>query len=106
MECNLRLINGNDRVLQQFPTGFSEYTEARMTDLGIDFYPNTYYRNQKKDKILLESKGTTNEFELPSKLTLLFLGNSEQNRLTANTFGQVIIDDQPLKKYLYSRRLF
>jgi NADH dehydrogenase len=97
MECNLRLINGNDRVLQQFPTGFSEYTEARMTDLGIDFYPNTYYRNQKKDKILLESKGTTNEFELPSKLTLLFLGNSEQNRLTANTFGQVIIDDQPLK---------
>ena len=97
IECNLRLINGNDRVLQQFPTGFSEYTEARMTDLGIDFYPDTYYRKQQKDKILLESKVTKNKFELPSKMTLLFLGNSQENRLSANTFGQVLIDDQPLQ---------
>lgn len=97
MECNLRLINGNDRVLQQFPAGFSQYTEARMTDLGIDFYPDTYYQKQKKDRILLESKETKNEFELPSKMTLLFLGNSQENRLSANTFGQVLIDDQPLR---------
>ena len=97
MECNLRLINGNDRVLQQFPAGFSQYTESRMTDLGIDFYPDTYYQKQKKDRILLESKETKNEFELPSKMTLLFLGNSQENRLSANTFGQVLIDDQPLR---------
>lgn len=97
MECNLRLITGNDRVLQQFPTGFSEYTEARMTDLGIDFYPDTYYQKQQKDRILLESKVTKNEFALPSKITLLFLGNSQRSRLSANAFGQVIIDDQPLK---------
>jgi len=97
IECNLRLINGNDRVLQQFPAGFSEYTEARMTDLGIDFYPDTYYRKQQKDKILLESKVTKNEFELPSKMALLFLGNNQENRLSANTFGQVLIDDQPLQ---------
>ena len=97
IECNLRLINGNDRVLQQFPASFSEYTEARMTDLGIDFYPDTYYRKQQKDKILLESKVTKNEFELPSKMTLLFLGKNQENRLSANTFGQVLIDDQPLQ---------
>jgi NADH:quinone reductase (non-electrogenic) len=97
IECSLRLINGNDRVLQQFPAGFSEYTEARMTDLGIDFYPDTYYRKQQKNKILLESKVTKNEFELPSEMALLFLGNNQENRLSANTFGQVLIDDQPLQ---------
>ena len=99
IECNLRLINSNDRILQQFPVGFSEYAEAKMVDFDIDFYPNTYYRKQNIDKVLLESKNTKNtknEFELPSKITLLFLGNSQKNRLSANTFGQVLIDDQPI----------
>jgi len=40
---------------------------------------------------------TKNEFELPSKMTLLFLGKNQENRLSANTFGQVLIDDQPLQ---------
>ncbi len=97
IECNLRLINGNDRVLQQFPAGFSEYTEARMTDLGIDHYQNTYYRKQLNDKVLLEEKKPGKKFDLPSKMTLLFLGNNQENRLSANTFGQVLIDDQPLR---------
>ncbi len=97
MECNLRLINSTDRVLHQFPAGFSEYAEAKMSDLGIDFYPDTYYQKQKKDKVLLESKDTKDEFELSSKMTLLFLGNSQENLLSANTFGQVIIDDLPLR---------
>ena len=97
MECNLRLIHSNDRVLQQFPAGFSEYTEARMSELGVDFQQNTYYQKQTENSIFLKSKETKEEFELPSKITLLFLGNNQGKRLSANTFGQVIIDSQPIR---------
>ena len=97
MECNLRLIHSNDRVLQQFPAGFSEYTEARMSELGVDFQQNTYYQKQTENSIFLKSKETKEEFKLPSKMTLLFLGNNPGKRLSANTFGQVIIDSQPIR---------
>ena len=97
IEYNLRLIHANDRVLQQFPTDFSSYTEARMKELSIDFYPDTYYREQKNEKIFVEVKGTGRKFNLPSKLTLLFIGNRPDNYLSANTFGQVIIDKQPMQ---------
>jgi NADH:ubiquinone reductase (H+-translocating) len=97
IECNLRLIHSNDRVLQQFPAGFSKYTEARMSDLGIDFQQNTYYQKQTENSIILKSKETKEEFELPSKITFLFLGNNPGKRLSANTFGQFIIDSQPIR---------
>ncbi|MGY8848472.1 MAG: NAD(P)/FAD-dependent oxidoreductase, partial [Burkholderiales bacterium] len=97
MKCNLRLVHSNDRVLQQFPAGFSEYTEARMSELGVDFQQNTYYQKQTENSIFLKSKETKEEFELPSKMTLLFLGNSPGKRLSANTFGQVIINSQPIR---------
>ena len=97
MECSLRLIHSNERVLQQFPEGFSEYTEAKMHDLGIDFQQSTYYQKQTENSIFLKSKETKEEFELPSKMTLLFLGNNPGKRLSANTFGQVIIDSQPIR---------
>ena len=97
IECNLRLIHANDRVLQQFPANFSSYTEARMTELGIDLYPDTYYREQKIDNILLETKGTRQKFDLPSMMSLLFLGKRQDNLLAANTFGQVIIEQQTMQ---------
>lgn len=97
MECSLRLIHSNERVLQQFPEGFSEYTEAKMHDLGIDFQQSTYYQKQTENSIFLKSKETKEEFELPSKITLLFLGNNPGKRLSANTFGQVIIDSQTIR---------
>ena len=97
LKYNLRLIHSNDRVLQQFPAGFSEYTEARMSELGVDFQQNTYYQKQTENSIFLKSKETKEEFELPSKMTLLFLGNSPGKRLSANTFGQVIINSQPIR---------
>ena len=97
IECNLRLVHNNDRVLQQFPVGFSNYTETLMAEFGIDHYPNTYYCEQLNDKIFLEGKKDSKKFDLPSKMTLLFLGNNQESRLSANTFGQVLIDDQPLR---------
>lgn len=98
IECKLRLIHGNDRVLQQFPADFSSYTETLMKELSIDFYPDTYYQEQKDEQIFLETKETGQKFSLPSINTLLFLGNRPDNLLSANTFGQVLIDDQPMPK--------
>ena len=95
--CDLQLINDNDRVLKRFPIGLSEYTEDKMSDLNISFYPNTYFKKQKKNSILLTAKETKNDFDLPSSVTLFFIGNNLGNRLSANTFGQVIINNQALR---------
>lgn len=93
----LRLIHGGDRVLNQFGVGFSEYTQARMSELDIDFYPNTRYRDQVANKILLQEVETGHQFELPSAISLLFLGKKLDTPLFANAFGQVVIEQRQLE---------
>ncbi len=93
----LRLIDSAGRVLKQFPEDFSRYTQTRMSDLGIDFCPDTLYRGQQDGKILLEEKKTGQQFELPSALSFLFLGKKAENLLSANTFGQVLLENEPLQ---------
>ncbi|MBL78959.1 MAG: pyridine nucleotide-disulfide oxidoreductase [Nitrosomonadaceae bacterium] len=95
--CRLQLINDDNRVLKRFPIGLSKYTEDKMSDLNISFYPNTYFKKQKKNSILLIEKETKNEFELPSSFTLFFIGNNLGNRLSANTFGQAVLNNQTLR---------
>ena len=97
IKSKLRLINGEDRVLKQFPESLSRYVETRMDEMDIDFYPNTYYKEQRANTILLEEKGLKKEFSLPSALSLLFLGKQSKNLLSANTFGQVIVNQQALQ---------
>jgi NADH:ubiquinone reductase (H+-translocating) len=94
---SLRLIDGGDRVLRQFPKGFSRYVEARMLELDIEFYPETRFLGQRAGKILLEDKNTGQAFELPSIMSLVFSGKKQNNILTTNSFGQVIVDRTPLK---------
>ena len=93
----LRLIHGGNRVLNQFGVGFSEYTQARMSELDINFYPNTRYRDQVANKILLQEVETGNQFELPSTISLLFLGKKLDTPLFANAFGQVVIEQKQLE---------
>ena len=95
--CKLRLIHSEERVLQQFPPGFSTYVEARMADLEIAFYPNTYYREQQADVVLLEERDTRRQFSLSSAMSLLFLGKTLQMPLSANVFGQVVIQQTALQ---------
>jgi NADH dehydrogenase len=93
----LRLIHGEDRVLNQFRAGFSEYVQARMSELDIDFYPNTRYRGQVADEILLEKSETGCQFMLPSSSSCLFLGKKLDAPLFANAFGQVVIEQKQLE---------
>lgn len=95
-EAKLQLIHSGEHVLNQFPDGFGAYAESRMHELDIAFYPDTHYREQQSEKILLTGKETKNQYELPSDLTLLFLGRKRQNIFTANAFGQVTVDTIPL----------
>lgn len=97
IESRLRLIHGADRVLNQFTAGFSTYTQARMSDLDIDFHPNTYYLGQEADRILLEENETGRKFDLPSAISFLFPGKTPETLLFANAFGQVMVDHKPLQ---------
>jgi NADH dehydrogenase len=95
-KADLRLIHAGEHVLEQFPAGFAQYVESRMRDMNIVFYPDTYYREQRADKIVLAEKITGKQFELRSDLLLLFLGKKQQNLFTTNAFGQVLVDQKPL----------
>ncbi len=97
IESKLRLIHAADRVLNQFTTGFSTYTQARMSELDIDFHPNTYYHGQQGGRIFLEESGTGRKFNLPSAMSFLFLGKKPETLLFANTFGQVMVEHEALQ---------
>lgn len=96
IRCKIRLINSCEQVLTQFPDGFDKYVQSRMRDLGIDYYPNTYYLGQQSGKILLKNKQTGEQFDLSSDLSLLFLGKKQENLFAANAVGQLVVDRKPL----------
>ncbi len=101
-KCKLRLIHGQNRVLQQFPEDFSTYTQSRMAELDIDFYPNTRYRDQETSNVVLEENDTGREFKLSSVMSFLFLGKKPEILLSANTFGQVMVERKPLQNIFTS----
>jgi NADH dehydrogenase len=97
IECKLRLVHGEDRVLTQFTAEFSAYTQTRMTELDIDFHPHTRYLGQQAGQILLEQGETRHRFDLPSTLSFLFLGKKPEMRRSANAFGQILREGKPLQ---------
>ena len=97
INAKLRLIHSGHQVLEQFPKGFDSDVQSCMQDFGIEFLPNTYYREQQAENILLEEKQSNKQFTLPSDLTLLFLGKKQKKILVANAFGQLLIDQKVLQ---------
>lgn len=96
-DCRLRLIHGEERVLTQFNRGLSIYAQARMADLGIEFYPATRYIAQQDDALLLKECESGREFDLVSSTTLLFPGKKPEVTFPANAFGQVLLGGKPLQ---------
>lgn len=92
----LRLIDDRERVLQQFPKGFARYVEMRMLELDIEFYPGVRFVEQRTGTLLLEDKTSGQQFELPSILSLLFIGNRQTNLIKTNAFGQVMAEGKLL----------
>lgn len=96
IDCGLRLIHGQDRILQQFPDGFSTYTQSKMAELDIDFHPGTRYRGQEDGNVFLEKNKTGQKFNLPSSMSFLFLGKKIEALFSANSFGQVMLEGRRL----------
>jgi NADH dehydrogenase len=94
--CNLRLVHGEKRVLNQFPIGFSTYTQSKMTELGIEFFPDTRYLGQQEEQILLGDNLTGREFTMPSSISFLFIGKKLETPFSANIFGQVVVEGTAL----------
>lgn len=95
-ENKLRLIDSGDHVLKQFPDKFARYTQSCMTELDIEYYPDTHFRGQEDNVIVLEAKDTGKQYTLPSGLSILFAGKKQDSQLAANAFGQMMINHQPL----------
>lgn len=94
--CNLRLVHGENRVLNQFPIGFSTYTHSKMAELGIEFFPDTRYLGQQGERILLGDNLTGRKFNLPSSISFLFIGKKLEAPFSANIFGQVMVEGTAL----------
>ena len=97
IDAKLRLIYSGDRVLAQFPQGFDTYVQSCLRDLNIDCVSNTRYCGQTDQQIQLENQQTGKIFGLPSQLSCLFLGKRQENLLSANLFGQVVVDQKTLR---------
>jgi len=93
--CRLRLIDSGEHVLRQFPAGFSRYTQTRMQENGIEFYPSVRFVGQQENQLLLKHKTTGQNFALPSMLSLVFSGKRPE-MLKTNSFGQVVADQDIL----------
>ncbi len=99
---HLRLINSDKAVLKQFNPDLARYVEARMSDLGIEHVDSHLYRKQADNLICIEQAETGDVRELPSDLTVLFLGKSPIPALYANQFGQVTVNGQSLDRVFAS----
>lgn len=98
LPCRLRLVDADDAPLKQFNPKLGRYVEARLGDLGIDFVPNHFFREQTDGLVALEQKDSGERLELPSQLALLFVGKSPSFRLGTNWFGQVTSEGKPLDR--------
>lgn len=97
IKAKLRLIHSGNRVLMQFPQGFDTYVQSRMRELSIDFVPNYSFSQQINHHVQLKDMRSGQAEELPSHLTLLFIGKRQKQIWSVNMFGQIVINRKTLQ---------
>jgi len=97
-KTHLRLISSDKTVLKQFNPNLARYVESRLSDLGIEHIDSHLYRHQTGNSVTIEEAETGEMRELPSDLTVLFLGKSPIPGLYANHHGQVTVNGQVLDR--------
>jgi NADH dehydrogenase len=94
----LRLVDADPAPLSQFRSELGRYAVARLGDLGIEHRPGQLFRGQADGWAALESRESGERAELPSALSLLFVGKSPDQRLEANSFGQAVCGGETLAR--------
>jgi NADH dehydrogenase len=98
VSCNLRLVDGGDEPLQQFHSKMGRYVKSRLDDLRIEYRPNFRFLAQEPGLLIIEDQETDELMELPSDLSLLFIGKEPVLRFETNWFGQVVIQGETLDR--------
>lgn len=94
----LRLVDADDAPLSQFNPDLGRYVAARLGELDIEWVAAHFFRRQASDYIVVENRKTGAVHELPSALSLLFVGKSPEFRLETNGFGQVVAGGKALSR--------
>ena len=87
MPCRLRLVDAEPAPLRQSPSKLGRYVEARLGDLDIEYRPNCFFRSEASGQVALEGRESGELAELPSDLSLLFIGKSPMLRLQASSWS-------------------
>lgn len=98
LPCRLRLVDGDETPLRQFQPELGRYVAARLAELGVDYVPGYFFRGQEAGRILIEGRATGETSELPSALSLLFVGKNPAACLETNWFGQVLVEGRTLDR--------
>ena len=98
LPLGIRLVDGEDSVLKQFAPDLGRYAQSRMSDLGIDYLPRTFYQGQQNGKVALQGRDDGRCFELDSCAAFVFSGKKPNTMLTTNLFGQVVAGGKVLPK--------
>jgi NADH dehydrogenase len=98
LPCRLRLVDVDDMPLGQFNSRLGRYVSARMGDLGIEHVPGHFFREQGTEHVVVEARDSGERAELPSDLSLLFVGKGPTVRLETNFFGQVTVEGTTLER--------
>ena len=96
--AGLRLVDAGDAPLRQFNPKLGRYVVSRLQDLDIDYVPNHVFEAQTPDRINLKNQDTGEAVELPSALSLLFVGMGGGRRLETNLFGQLKLKGKVQRK--------
>jgi NADH dehydrogenase len=98
VSCKLRLVDGGAEPLQQFHSKMGHYVKSRLEDLSIEYRPNFRFLAQKPGLLIAENSETDELMELPSDLSLLFIGKESVMRFHANWFGQIVTHGETLDR--------
>ncbi len=86
----LQLIDLSSRTLPDLPERAHRYVARKLRREGIDYLPETEYRGQQGEQVMLAELSSSREYALPSTATLLFPGvRRAPFAVASNCYGQV-----------------
>jgi NADH dehydrogenase len=98
ISCTLLLVDGGAEPLEQFHSKMGRYVKSRLDDLSIEYRPNCRFLAQEPGLLLVEDRETDEVMELPSDLSLLFIGKDPVLRFETNWFGQIVTHGETLDR--------